>query len=91
MVVNGALRVSYLSPHQLSISRQLLAYPMLEIKHYTVTGPHHALVREEVLHGEPRVQVRVLLPLHPPHRAAHTRPRRQDLHQVSRSSNIEAR
>ena len=64
---------------------------MLEIIHYTITGPHHALVREEVLHGEPRVQVRVLLPLHPPHRAPHTRPRRQDLHQVSRTSNSEAR
>ena len=64
---------------------------MLEIKHYTITGPHHALVREEVLHGEPRVQVRVLLPLHPPHRAPHTRPRGQDLHQVSRTSNSEAR
>ena len=48
-----------------------------------IPGAYYPLVREEVLHGEPRLQVRVLLSLHSPHRAPHPRSRRQNLHQVS--------
>ena len=48
------------------------------------SGADHPLVREAILHREPRLQVRLLLPLHPPHRPPHARASRQDIHQVSK-------
>ena len=38
-------------------------------------GPDNPLVREALLHREVRLEIRLLLPLHPPHRPTHSRPR----------------
>ena len=63
-----------------------IPYSIPILRTYTslfVLGPNHALVCEAILHRELRVKVRLLLPLHSPHRPTYTRPRRQDIHKVS--------
>ena len=59
-----------------------LAYQQCFANFSNFSGAHHSLVCEEVLHREPRLQVRLLLPLHPPHRPPHPRSCRQNLHKV---------
>ena len=59
-----------------------LAYQQCFANFSNFSGAHHSLVCEEVLHREPCLQVRLLLPLHPPHRPPHPRSCRQNLHQV---------
>ncbi len=67
------------SPTIIEFSGFLPFFPSLPL----LTGPDNSLVREALLHGEGRLQVRLLLPLHPADRASHSGASRQNFHKVS--------
>ena len=69
--------------HKMIIIEHFIRWCNVYLNRTNIPGAYYPLVREEVLHGEPRLQVRVLLSLHSPHRAPHPCSRRQNLHQVS--------